>query len=291
MSQFETTEPIAVALTLGLGDVHVTAGDRSDTTVEVRPSDPARHTDVDAAEKTRVEYAAGKLTIKASRGWKSYSPLSDGGSVEIEIGLPAGSSIRADAALARFRLIGPLGECRVKSVGDIHVESAASVKLKTAAGDITLEHASGPTELSTSSGDVGLGDVDGPAVIKNSNGATRVGKASGDLRVVSANGDIAVERTRGSVVAKTANGDIRLGAPAQGDVVAETGHGAIEISVPEGTAAWLDVNTQFGRLNNTLQAPAPPEPGGDSVSIRARTGYGDITIRRPLSPESVDTAA
>ena len=291
MPQFETPEPISVVISLGLADVRVTASDRSDTTVEVRPSDPAERGDVSAAEKTHVEYAAGKLTINAPRGWKSYSPFSDAGSVDVEIGLPAGSEISGDAALARFHLTGALGDCRVSSVGDIHVDEAASVKLKTSAGDITLERAAGHAELGTSSGDIRVGEVDGPAVIKNSNGDTRVGAATADLRVVAANGDIAVGQAHGSLVAKTANGDIRLGAARRGEVVAETGYGAVEISVPEGTAAWLDVNTNFGHLHNGLDASAPPEPSGDSVSIRARTGYGDITIRRRNLPEPAGAAA
>jgi len=56
MSTFDTPRPILVDLELGVGDVRVSAGERTDTTVEVRPSDPAKQSDVDAAAQTRVEY-------------------------------------------------------------------------------------------------------------------------------------------------------------------------------------------------------------------------------------------
>ena len=42
MPTFDTPEPITVTLELGVGDVRITASDRADTVVEVRPSDPAK---------------------------------------------------------------------------------------------------------------------------------------------------------------------------------------------------------------------------------------------------------
>jgi len=55
MPVFDTPEPISVTVELGVGDLRVVAGDRADTVVEVRPSDPAKKGDVTAAEQTRVE--------------------------------------------------------------------------------------------------------------------------------------------------------------------------------------------------------------------------------------------
>jgi hypothetical protein len=34
-------------------------------------------------------------------------------------------------------------------------------------------------------------------------------------------------------------------------------------------------------VRNDLDAGGPPEGGADTVEVRARTGYGDIVIRRP----------
>ena len=42
MPTFDTPEPIAVTLDVGVGDIRVVAGDRTDTIVDVRPSDPPR---------------------------------------------------------------------------------------------------------------------------------------------------------------------------------------------------------------------------------------------------------
>ena len=57
MRTFDTPEPISVTVELGVGDLRIVASDRTDTMVEVRPSDAAKKADVTAAEQTRVEYA------------------------------------------------------------------------------------------------------------------------------------------------------------------------------------------------------------------------------------------
>jgi hypothetical protein len=70
-------------------------------------------------------------------------------------------------------------------------------------------------------------------------------------------------------------------------VVAETGLGAVEIGIADGSAAWLDLNTHFGHLHNTLEAGGPPGPNDDRVEVRARSAMGDITVHRsyPLADD------
>ncbi len=294
MPTFETPDPILAAIELIVGDVNISAGDRPDTVVEVRPSDTAKRADVNAAEQTRVEYSGGRLLVKATGRWRSWSPFGYGGSVAVTIELPADSRVTGASSLGTFRCIGQLGDCRLKTVGEIRLERARAVKLVTAAGDIALERAMGDAELITGSGDVRAEAIDGAALIKSSNGDVRVGEITGELSVKSANGDIAIERSSATVVAKTANGEIRVGVAGRGSVVAgrgsvvagrgsvvaETGFGGIEIAILDGTAAWLDLHTSYGQLDNALDATEPPPSGADTVQVRARTGYGDIAIRR-----------
>jgi len=281
MDTFPTPHPIAVEIEIVLGDVRITASDREDTVVEVSPSDDSRRADVTAAEQTQVNLVGGRLQVRSAKRWRAWSPYSDGGSVDVHVELPAGSRMSGQLAMGAFRCAGVLGDVALRTgMGDIHVEEAGAVSLRTGAGDLGLDHAAGDVELSTGSGAVTVGDVDGSAVIKNSNGDSQVGAVGGDLQVKSANGDIAVDRVGGSVSVKSAKGDIRVGAASRGSVVAESGMGAVEVGVAAGTAAWLDLSTGFGHVNNSLDAAGPPAPGDDTVEVRARSGYGDITIRR-----------
>jgi DUF4097 and DUF4098 domain-containing protein YvlB len=264
MPTFDTPAPISVTLELGVGDLRILASDRTDTVVEVEPSDPAKSSDVDAAAKTTVEYANGELRIKAPKGWRRYSFRGGGESIETRIELPTGSHVQGESGLADLRFSGALGECRYK----------------TGMGDITIEQISGSTELTTGSGAVAVDRIGGSATVKNSNGDTWIGEVDGDLRVKAANGKIAVDHAHGAVTAKTANGDIHLDEVVSGAVVAETANGKVDIAVRSGVAAWLDLHTGFGHVHNVLDASEPPRTSEQTVEVRARSACGDITVRR-----------
>ena len=287
MPTFETPEPISVNLELGVGHIRIVAGDRRDTIVEVRPSDPSKQGDVTAAAETRVEYGPGGLLVRGPRAWKLYAPWRGGDeSIDVQIELPSGSSLTGEAGVAALHCAGELGECRFKTgAGEIHVEAARAVRLRTGAGAVAVDRVTGDVEITTGSGAVELGSVAGAAVVRNSNGDTWIGEVAGDLRANAANGRIAVDRPGASVAAKTANGDVRLGAVVRGEVVAESGFGQVDIGVLDGVPAWLDLDTSFGRVHNALEAADRPAAGDDAVAIRARTGYGDVTIRRHSGEE------
>lgn len=281
MPTFDTPEPIAVTLDVGVGDIRVVAGDRTDTVVDVRPSDPAKRADVTAAEQTRVEYSSGRLLIQAQKGWR-WSFRSGRESIDVQIELPSGSQVNGEAGVAALHCTGHIGGCRFQTgVGDIQLDQAGPLELKAGAGDITVGYVVGDAEVSTA-GAVGIGSVEGAAVIKNSNGDTWIGEVTGDVRVKAANGRITIDRARGAATVKTANGDLRLGEVERGAVLAESANGKIDVGIRDGAAAWLDLKTGFGNVHNELQAADRPDPDEEAVDVRARTAYGDITIRRSL---------
>lgn len=274
MPTFHTPEPIDVTVEIGVGNLRIVASHRDDTSVEVRPTDAGRKSDVAAAQQTRVEYANGRLLIKAPKGRKQQS-------IDVQIDLPTGSQVRAEAGVAALRCSGRLGECHFRTgVGEIDVdEVGAPVELKAGAGDITVGRASGHAEVTTGTGAVRIDRVDGSAVVKNSSGDTWIGMVTGDLRVNAANGRITVDQSQASVAVKTANGDVRLGEVVRGAILAETACGTIIIGIRDGVAAWLDLDTRLGKVQSDLDAAERPEVGADAVEVRARTSFGDITIR------------
>jgi Putative adhesin len=286
MPTFDTPGPISVTVEVGVGDIGIVTGDRADTTVEVRPTDRAKQADVTHAEQTRVEYAGGRLLVKAPRGWRQYTFRGGGESVDVRIEMPAGSHLRGEAAVAALRCTGRLGECRFKTaVGEIQLDQAGPVELRTGGGDVSVERAAGDAAITTGSGTVRIGEIDGTAVVKNSNGDTWIGEVTGDLRVNAANGKITVDRALGAVEARTANGDVRLGEVVRGAVLARTAFGRVDVGVRAGVAAWLDLDTHGGSVYNGLDAAEGPDPGAEVVEVRARTGFGDIAVRR-CQPES-----
>jgi hypothetical protein len=280
MPTFETPEPISVTIAIGVGDVRITATDRSDTAVSVTPSDSSKQSDVHAAENTRVEYSQGSLLVKAPRSWKRYSPFGGGESIDVAIELPSGSRVEAEADVANFTSRGRLGECRfTTAVGKIRIDETGPLHVSTSGGNVSVDRMTGRGEI-TGSGQIRIGEIDGSAAVKNLNGAIWVGEVTGDLRCNSAHGDVTIDRALGAVTAKTANGAVRIGEVVRGSVELGTAYGELEVGIREGTAALLDVRSSYGSVRNSLQASDRPEPSDQTVEVRARTSFGDILIHR-----------
>ncbi|MBW1596307.1 DUF4097 family beta strand repeat-containing protein [Streptomyces sp. JJ38] len=277
MPSFDTPEPITAAARVEAGSIRFTAGDRRDTVVDVRPRDPEKDQDRRAADQTDVAYAGGVLTVRTPKS----GLFSRTGTVDVTVGLPAGSSVDMTGAWTQVLGEGRLGEVRVKtSSGDVRLDTTGPLRLTASHGSVTVDRVEGAAEVTTSSGSLRVGLVDGTAVLKNSHGTTTVGAATGELRVSGANGDIEIRRAEDSVTATTAHGTLRVGEVARGTVQLETAYGAIEVGVREGAAAWLDVSSGSGQVRNALTASEAPEKTEDTVTVRARTRYGNIDIRR-----------
>lgn len=280
MPTFPTPAPISVTLDLLAADVRIRAGEHAETTVAVGPRDPAEPEDVKAAEGTRVEFADGRLEIRAPRPWRRFSPRYSGGAIEVEITLPAGSDVHGESSIADVRTDGTLGTCHfTTSAGDLVVDRTAAATLSTS-GRVTLGRADGPARIKAA-GAVRIGEAGGSTTVENLNGATRIGVVSGGLRCRAANGDVTVDTALGDVEATTANGDLRVDDVVRGDVSLETAYGRIEIGIRPGTAARLDVHSRYGRVRNSLTAADGPEGSAETATVRARTSFGDVVVRRP----------
>jgi Putative adhesin len=280
MRTFESPEPISVDVELGVGDIHIEAADRTDTSVEVRPRDPSKKSDVAAAEQTRVEYANGHLLVKAPSGWHHWTSRRPG-ALDVRSAVPEGSRVSAETGVVGIRVSGRLGELRGRfGVGDVLVAEAGPVDVKTGAGDVTIGEVVGKANVVTGSGSLRIDRVEGTGALKNSNGDTSLGEVTGDIRISAANGTISLDRAGESVVAKTARGDVRIGEVAHRTVVAQTAMGTIEVGVRDGVAAWLDLQTNFGEVRNDLEDSPSPVASEDTVEVHASTSFGDVVVRR-----------
>jgi DUF4097 and DUF4098 domain-containing protein YvlB len=278
MPSYETPEPISVTLELGVGHVRIAASDRTDTVVEVRPSDEADESDVQAAAQIRVDYTNGMLQVTGPKRAFDFSRKTK--SVDVSIELPSGSQLSAHLLMGDLRCAGRLGQCRLKTTGNVWLERTGPLRLHTGAGHVTADGITGNAEVSTGIGKIQIGEVEGTVVVKNSNGDTTIDAVTGDVRVRNANGAIDVGRAGAGVDAKTSNGSIRLGEVVRGSVALGTAAGNVEIGIAAGTAAWLEVNTGFGHVRNLLENTTRPDEADETVEVRGRTSYGDITIHR-----------
>jgi hypothetical protein len=281
MTVFDTPEPISVSVEFGVGDLRLVASGSTETVVEVRPTEPTKKGDVDAAKDTKVDYASGSLLVRGPKSWRRWNPRGGSESIDVEIQLPEGSRVTADVGMAGVRAAGRLGELDIKTgMGDVRVGEAGPVKIRTGLGDVTVGRVEGDADVKTGSGRIDIGYVEGSATVKNSNGDTRVEEVDGRAQLQNANGTIQVDSAGSHVTAKTAFGDVRLGVLSRGATEAKTAYGQIDIGVLDGVTAWLDLSSSFGRVSNELEdanRPSAPEP---TIEIRAHTSMGDISVRR-----------
>lgn len=280
MPVFATPGPISVDIDVSVGEVRIVASDRTDTVVEVRPSDESDESDVQAAQLTRVDYTNGRLTVRGPKS-RMFDFSKKTRSIAVLVELPTGSAVHGDLAVGDVDSTGVLGECRFKtSVGHYRLDRTGQLRVDTV-GHIRVDAIAGDAEVATGSGRVEIGEIGGTAVVKSSNGTIDVGTVTGQLRARSANGAITVHRADAGVDAKTANGTISVGRVARGSVTLNTASGDLEVGVAAGTAAWLDLKTGHGRVRNALDDTAQgPDKSEDTVEVRAQTSFGDITVRR-----------
>jgi Putative adhesin len=259
MPTYDTPRPITAVVEIAAGAVRLTATDRDDTVVDVRPRDPGRPQDVRAAEQVRIDFADGTLSVQSPRGFA----FPRRGAIVVDIGLPSGSRLSASVVSASLTADGEYADCRLASAsGDLTVESATGdVKADTASGDISVARAQAAS-VSTASGDATFGEI------------------RGDVRFRTASGTVTVGRLDGTLSTQSASGDVCVKAAVAGDISVQTASGDFTVGIVAGTAAKLDVRTGSGSVRSALESSDGPAAGDQTLTVCARTGSGDVTVRR-----------
>ncbi|GAB2585398.1 DUF4097 family beta strand repeat-containing protein [Microlunatus antarcticus] len=279
MPTYSTPGPIDLAINVSVGAIDVVAGDRGDTVVTVSPTNPAKDADRRGAAGTTVELDGQRLTVVTPK--PRFSLVGPGESVDVRVELPTGSRLTAEIAVGAVRTEGRLGATRVKALsGGAHLDSTGDLWLRAGHGSVDVVHSDGSVEVTADHGSIRLGRVAGDALLKASHGSVGVGESGGDLEARLSYGDLEVGRALGSVVAKTAYGSIRLDEVVSGSVEAESAYGEVGVGVRAGVPAWLDLASKNGRVRNELEADRAPSGSEPSVSVRARTQFGDVSVRR-----------
>ena len=287
VSTFSTPSPIAVTLDLYVADVRLAVSDRTKTIVEVRPSNPDKAADVQAAENTRVEYddATRTLSVVSRKPRNRFVNFSSKRpeSIDVIIQLPTDSDVRGEAGIGDFQADGALGTVVLKTdLGTVRLAETGPLNVRSGLGEITVEGVSGSAEVHGGSSDILIGAVDGPADVSTGNGKVRVGVVTGPANVKASNGAVSVDRALSDITAISSNGEVRVGEVARGKVSATSKNGAVEVGIREGSAAWLELNTALGRVYNELASADAPEAGEpvNRVEVHASTKLGNITVRR-----------
>ncbi|QTX04011.1 DUF4097 family beta strand repeat-containing protein [Agromyces archimandritae] len=284
MPAFPHDGPVRVVLDIASGDVRIVAvpdGDRA--SVGLRPADPAKKGDVQAAERAEVSFADGVLRVSSAGTWRSAAIFGGGSQhVDIEIEVPAGSRVQGATRWGFFETEGELGTVDVRSSGgNLRIDRADGLTLHAAAGEIAIGRATGRIALSSAAGTIRARELAGEATVKNANGQTSIGRSDGDLTVNGAHAAVEILRARGRVTAKTASGSITVERADGGQLRLETSYGSIGVGVAAGTPTWLDIASEHGQVRSSLEAADQPAADeAEPLEIRARSTWGDVRIHR-----------
>ena len=178
MQTFATPAPVTAILTVPAGRIQVTAADRADTTVQIRPADPSKTRDVKLAARITAAYSDGVLRVTAPA---ANRVLGSTGAVEVTVQLPAGSAVQATTASAQFTTEGPLGDVTLDSAqATVTLDQAATARITVVDGDITAGHLGGDAQLRTARGSIRITEATrGTLELRTQTGAITVGAAAG----------------------------------------------------------------------------------------------------------------
>ena len=278
MPTFATPGPIAATVEVAGAQVRVTASDRTDTAVRVEPINEASRSDVKVANKTKVEFADGQLSVKTT------APGDKSGSVTITIDLPADSSLAAYLAHSTVQVDGPVGRCELHlASGQVQLDRIDALQASIASGEVAIGHIAGRANIDGGAFVMRIGEVNGTVGLSSSGGRAWIGHALADLDLSSGSGDFDIDRADGSVTATTGSGAIRIGRMTHGQAKLMNGSGNIEVGISEGTAARVDANSERGSVRNSVVSQESPATSDAWVSVHARTRHGDIIVQRAAS--------
>lgn len=178
----------------------------------------------------------------------------------------------------------------------VRAPEGSAVRIRAAAGAVTVTGTAHRLEVTTGSGEVRVGDADGPATIRAGGGDVTAGALRGGVQLRASRGDVSVAalpatgsvttaagavrlgEVGGDVLIRTSSGDVTVADAAAGSLETTTGSGTIRIGVRSGVAAEIDLSSGSGRVSSELDV-ADMAPDRDvPLAVRARTGAGDVVV-------------
>ena len=235
---------------------------RPDSAPNSAPDDASAAAADNRGELARVEFDGEHAVLvvdtdPVSTGWKT--------GCEVRITAPLGSGVRVAAKSADVTVTGLTGPVDIRTAsGDVTVDHVgAHGWLSSSSGDLVVERAASDLDARTASGDISVGSVAGRAVLHGTSGNVEIHSAAGDVEARSVSGNVKVA-------------DAHAG---QARLVAVSGD--VQIGVHAGTAASLDLRTVSGKARSELEVlDELPAAASAALGIVVNTTSGDIRVHR-----------
>ena len=197
-----------------------------------------------------------RITVPERRLWENPE-------FSVRITTPPGADARIAVASADVDLRGRFGDVTVTGAsGDLAVEEASEVELRSASGDVRV------------------GTVHGAAYVRSASADVRIGRVGGALRVRGGSGNVTVEHAADAVIS-TASGDVTVVSATGETVQVRTASGDVSVGVPPGLRVWLELHSVSGRITSHLDDDI--DDTGDArpdLTLNLESVSGDLLIGR-----------
>lgn len=263
---FPLSGPIQLDVKVGIGSVTVHARDElTEAVVTVTPQQPQS----DLAERTKIDMHGSTLVVHAAKLGGVLDVIGRAMSraaVDVDVVVPSGTSTKIVSYGADVVVEGRTGNTDIAA-------GSSRTELDHVDGDLRLRYGSGPARV---------GRVSGTAEIKSGSGTVRLGDLGHRLVMACGSGRLEVDVAHGPVSLRAGSGQADIGI-AEADVDLVTGSGGLTVGLRPGQVARLDVTTGSGQLLSDLPIENSAPASGRPITIRARTGSGDVRINRAAS--------
>ena len=277
-THFDTTGPINLKVELLVGDVKLTATERTSTTVRLVPN--GRNGE-ELAEKFVVEAHGNDVVVLSPKVRDGLWGFGTKGSVDVEVDLPAGSAVDVKTGSGDIEATGLLGDVRAATgSGDMTFDEVAAADVKSGSGDISLRAASRDANVKTGSGDITVGSAGGRLDLVSGSGDIELRRSDAEVRGKTGSGDLRIGASSGDLELMTGTGDVVLSAVHGGRIKARTGTGDVTVGVANGVATFLDLNTVTGDVDVALESTDGPGDSESQASLSVHSGSGDIRVKR-----------
>lgn len=261
---FPLTNPINLSVRLGHGSLVVHCrDDLAEARVELTPRPGAD----DYVERITVEMSGPTLTVHAPRQGGVFDMIGDmwrkHAGVDVDVTVPRGTAMKVSTYTAGVRVEGRSG----------------GADIATGAADIDLDVVDGDLRLRSGSARASVAEVRGSVVLRSGAGDAHFGDVTGDLQSVCGSGLVEARLVRGNARVRAGAGEARLGA-VYGNVDMASGSGPMSVGLPAGITARLDLQTGSGRVSSELPIEDHPNSDKGAITVRARTGSGDVRLFR-----------
>lgn len=251
----------------GLISVEAVETDRTTVELEALRDDEVTR---EAIAKSTVELNGNEVLVEVGGGmgfgigsaWISFGRSPQ---VGVKIVCPVGAELDCSTAAADVSATGRLGEVQVKTAaGDVSVEHVAELRVQSASGDVRAGSVGGEARIQTVSGDVRLASVAGPA------------------NVTLVSGDLAIDEAQSDLSGKSVSGELRVGAIREGQIKLQSVSGDVRLGVRPGTRLRIDATSTSGDISSEFDVKDRPseESSGSEARLQIKTVSGDVEIIR-----------